>query len=60
MIDSKQGITPESLPSVTKLITSMREQKGIGKRAVQIINQALKLAKVQVKYLKKMSRDYNS
>ena len=56
MADSKQGITPESLPSVTKLITSQREQKGYGQKTVQIIDKAIQAAKKQVKVLEEMQK----
>lgn len=56
MVNSKQGITPESLPSVTKLITSQREQKGYGQKTVQIIDKAIQAAKKQVKVLEEMQK----
>lgn len=52
-------VAPEALPVVTKMITSLREQKGKSKQAIVLINQAIKSAKVQVKYLKKLKTKYS-
>lgn len=56
MIDSKQGITPESLLSVTRFITSQREQRGYEQKTVQIIGKAIQAARKQVKVLEEMKK----
>ena len=52
----KDRVTPESLPAVTKLINSLREQKGKGQKTVQIVDRAMQVAKEQIKVLEKMKR----